>query len=240
MTGAKLVEYAKTKVGTPYFYGSKMSVLTETFMQTMHRMYPSTVTSLYILKARNKGQVGKVCTDCSGLISGYTKKMLGSSQLYSQAYTRLNIADYKKWASGVVCWRQGHVGVFFWDGASPRVIEAKGLNYGTVVSDFDKTKWTCGLTFSWMTYVYAENVAGNATWKKPNPYCEPMALLKKGSKGEGVMWLQFELNEAGYKLSIDGEFGSKTLKALKDFQTSCKLVCDGICGEKTRAALKNS
>ena len=235
MMGNELVLYAKGKVGTPYFYGSKMSTLTESFMETMHRMYPKTVTSIYMRKARNKGMVGQICTDCSGLISGFTKKYLGSAQLYSQAYARLNVSDWKKWASGVVVWRQGHCGVFFMDGNKPKVIEAKGINYGTVISDFKEKDWTAGLTFSWITYIYPEAV--ETSYKKPNPYLEPLNNLKKGDKGVGVKWLQYELTEAGYNIAIDGDFGRKTDKALRDFQTSSKLVCDGICGKITRSAL---
>lgn len=238
MTGNELVEYAKRKVGTPYFYGSKMTILTETFMNTMHRMYPKTVTSAYIRKARNMGMVGKVCTDCSGLISSFTKKALGSSQLYSQAYARLKPSEWKKWANGVVTWRQGHVGVFFMDAGKPMVIEAKGINYGVVISEFKEKEWTAGLTFEWMSYMYG--APATVTYKGPNPYMEPLNDLKKGAKGVGVKWLQYELSEAGYTLAIDGDFGRKTDKALRDFQTSCKLVCDGICGKKTRDALKRS
>ena len=236
MTGNELVIYAKGKVGTPYFYGTKMQELTEYFMQAMHEMYPKTVTTLYMAKARNKGMVGKICTDCSGLISGYTKKILGSAQLYSQAYARLSVKDWRKWANGVVCWRQGHVGIFFMDAGKPKVIEAKGINYGTVISDFKEKDWSYGLTFAWMSYVYPE--AAETSWRRPNPYAEPVYNVRKGDTGEGVKWLQFELNEAGYSLAIDGDFGRKTDKALRSFQTSSKLVCDGICGKKTRAALK--
>jgi len=56
--GIGLVDYARSKVGTPYFYGSKMKALTETFMAQMHKMYPSVVTLIYMAKARSKGQVG--------------------------------------------------------------------------------------------------------------------------------------------------------------------------------------
>lgn len=237
-TGIGLVDYARSKVGTPYFYGSKMTVLTETFMAQMHKMYPSVVTLIYMAKARSKGQVGKVCTDCSGLIGGYRGKQIGSAQLYQTAYTRLPINEWEHFANGVVLWRSGHVGVFFWDGNTPKVVEAKGINYGTVISDFDKNKWTNGLTFSDIEYVYEVNLAGQSTWKQANPYDAPTRTLYKGCKGEDVRWLQFELNEAGYKLDTDGSFGSKTLKAVKAYQASCKLVVDGRVGPATRAALK--
>lgn len=238
LTGQGLVEHAKSLLGTPYFYGSKLKVLTESFMASMHKAYPSIVTNQYIQKARTKGMVGKVCVDCSGLISSYTKKVLGSSQLYSQAYTRLPISQYKTFANGVVVWRKGHVGVFSKEGNVNYVYEAKGIDYGVIKSKFEYSKWSCGLTFSWISYNYEINLSPISTAKGINPYKEPLLNLKKNMYGEGVKWLQWELVEAGYKIDIDGEFGEQTEKALKDFQTSAKISADGICGRLTRKKLK--
>lgn len=236
-TGKELVKYAKGKVGTPYFYGSKMAELTESFMAQMNRLYPSMVTANYMQKARAKGIVGKICVDCSGLIYAYTGKNLGSSQLYQQAYTRLKTADYSKWADGVVVWRKGHVGIFFKDGNQGKVIEAKGIDYGTVISQFKPSQWTYGLTFSWMQYTY-ENAIMDKTWKGENPYKEPNTVIKYGMVTQGVKWVQWELVEAGYDIKIDGDFGMKTERAVKDFQESCKIEVDGIVGNITRQFLK--
>lgn len=76
------------------------------------------------------------------------------------------------------------------------------------------------------------------TVKEQNPYAEPTNTLKKGSKGNGVKWLQWELNESGANLTVDGDFGSKTLTALKAYQKGHGLTVDGICGQKTRKSLK--
>ena len=241
-TGNGLVAYAKEHIGTPYFYGAKMKILTEAYMQNMHDLYPSTVTKLYMALARAKGLVGRVCVDCSGLIGAYREKQIGSSQLYSTAKARLNINDYQKFANGVVLWRKGHVGVFFSVDGNHYVIEAKGINYGTVLSNFRAKDWTCGLTFADMLYEYGETAEHTA--KEPNPYVEPNRTLKKGDKGEMVKWVQWELCEAGYKADlmkaggIDGDFGKATEKAVKAFQKSCKIGVDGIVGNITRAYLK--
>lgn len=236
LTGSGLADFAKSKKGTPYFYGSKMEVLTEAFMQKMHKAYPSTVTTVYMSKARLKKMVGKVCTDCSGLISAYTGKVLGSAQLYSQAYARMDISTWKMWAVGVVTYRKGHVGVYLGDG---KVAEAKGIDYGVVITDITNGKWTHGLTFSWIDYSYTEKVA-EVTYKAANPYTEPTRLLKKGCKGNDVKWLQFELIEAGYNIALDGVFGKNTYNALVAFQKSAKIGVDGICGKQSREALKGN
>lgn len=55
--------------------------------------------------------------------------------------------------------------------------------------------------------------------------------LRKGSKGQEVKYLQHDLNYVlGTKLIVDGDFGTNTLNALKQFQKKYNLVVDGIYG----------
>ena len=70
-----------------------------------------------------------------------------------------------------------------------------------------------------------------------NPYHMPERTLKNGSTGNGVRWLQYELNTRGYQLVVDGIFGQKTEDAVRDYQNRAMLVCDGIVGPATRAEL---
>lgn len=251
-TGNGLADYARSKVGTPYFYGSKIQYgyLTESYMSKMHAAYPKTVTAYYIGKARAKRQVGKVNVDCSGLIAGYTEKIIGSYQMYQQAYTRLPISKYKDFADGTVVWRSGHVGVFFRFDGKYYVAEAKGIDYGTVISEFNQNKWCYGLTFKDLTYSYEKNLSKEASWKGTNPYTEPTCTVKRGSKGDDVKWVQWELREAGFDrpftyngktydaVEIDGDAGKITDAATKAFQASCKITVDGKCGSTTRKYLK--
>lgn len=76
--------------------------------------------------------------------------------------------------------------------------------------------------------------------KKANPYSVPAKNVKKGQTGNAVRWVQWELNESGAKLTVDGDFGPKTLAAVKGFQKSKKLSVDGIVGVKTKAALQKA
>jgi hypothetical protein len=57
-----------------------------------------------------------------------------------------------------------------------------------------------------------------------------METLKKGSKGESVKTLQEFL-----KITVDGDFGSKTESAVKSYQKKNGLVVDGTVGPKTWA-----
>lgn len=74
------------------------------------------------------------------------------------------------------------------------------------------------------------------TTPKGNPYALTDAVMKRGSKGESVSWLQYRLNELGYNLVIDSIYGVKTEAAVRDFQQ--KVFCDGICGPQTLSALR--
>ncbi|UYF99324.1 N-acetylmuramidase family protein [Halomonas sp. GD1P12] len=62
-------------------------------------------------------------------------------------------------------------------------------------------------------------------------------LLRHGSIGPSVTALQRELTRAGYPVSIDGDFGPNTERAVRLYQRDHGLVADGIAGPKTRAAL---
>jgi len=61
--------------------------------------------------------------------------------------------------------------------------------------------------------------------------------LQKGSRGEDVKELQTFLNNNGYSLSVDGDFGSNTDAAVRDYQTKNNISADGIVGDKTWGAL---
>jgi len=63
-------------------------------------------------------------------------------------------------------------------------------------------------------------------------------LSRYGSRGNEVTQIQTKLKRWGYYTgSVDGIFGSKTLSAVKWFQSKNGLVVDGIAGSKTLAAM---
>lgn len=63
------------------------------------------------------------------------------------------------------------------------------------------------------------------------------STIQYGSSGEDVKKLQRELNKNGYSLDVDGQFGSKTQAAVKDYQKKNNLSVDGIVGKKTWGSL---
>ena len=67
---------------------------------------------------------------------------------------------------------------------------------------------------------------------------EELPILRKGSKGYYVGYLQEKLNTLGYDCGkVDRIFGSNTLAAVKAFQKAQNLVVDGVVGPKTWAKL---
>jgi hypothetical protein len=63
-------------------------------------------------------------------------------------------------------------------------------------------------------------------------------MLRRGSSGSNVRFLQQKLQELGYAPGpIDGDFGPRTERAVKDFQADQGLAVDGIVGPQTWGAL---
>ena len=75
-----------------------------------------------------------------------------------------------------------------------------------------------------------------------NPYSETTKNVRLNTRGNDARWLQVELNRKGYKLTVDGIVGTKTIEALRDYQKKAfpdtPTEWDEVCGEKTRKALK--
>jgi len=65
-------------------------------------------------------------------------------------------------------------------------------------------------------------------------------LLELNSRGRGVSALQNRLNELGATLTADGDFGARTMRAVRGFQNANRLPDDGVVGPRTAAALNNT
>ena len=88
---------------------------------------------------------------------------------------------------------------------------------------------------------YWANTSGNSvtTFGAGNPYQRPAdgTVLKTGSRGDAVKWLQTELNQEGYSLTVDGIYGARTEAAVRDYQSRKGLVTDGLAGPVTLGRL---
>lgn len=82
--------------------------------------------------------------------------------------------------------------------------------------------------------------AGGKSIPAPPPVLDPLKppMLMFGSKNvEAVKLLQQKLSANGAMIGVDGDFGPKTLTAVRAFQGSHGLSVDGVVGDKTWAAL---
>ena len=61
-----------------------------------------------------------------------------------------------------------------------------------------------------------------------------MALLKKGSKGEEVQKLQQQLEQLGYTVGVDGDFGALTHWGVTNLQAMFGYDIDGMVGPGTQ------
>lgn len=68
---------------------------------------------------------------------------------------------------------------------------------------------------------------------------EISSTIKSGTKGSGAKWAQSIIQRIGYRIAVDGSFGSASVSALKHFQTYWGLEVDGKCGPASKKALKD-
>lgn len=169
-------------------------------------------------------------------------------------------AEYGKIATlpevpGVLLFSSGHVGVYIGGGYA---VEARGFNYGVVKTKVKDRKWTDWAYMPSSILDYSDVSSGETTdvptdVPATTPEAEPEVktyelgerTLKRGSEGDDVKKLQKYLVKLGYDLGtygankdgVDGDMGSKTVKAVKEFQTENGLEVDGKYGKKTHAAM---
>ena len=67
-----------------------------------------------------------------------------------------------------------------------------------------------------------------------SPYPVPTGILRSGSSGDAVRWIQKFANDImGAGISVDGVYGNQTIYAVKVFQQQNGLTVDGIAGSQT-------
>lgn len=190
--------------------------------------------------------VGHMVADCSGMfVWAFKQYGMGMSHISSNIFKsycskkgKLNDTLKKTLLAGTAVFtgqtagNHPHVGLYVGGG---KVIEASGTEAGVCTSNITEKKWT----------FYGELKDVSYDGSIPVPIDDnKLPTLRKGSKGEYVTLLQTKLKNKGYDLGkwgVDGDFGSATEKAVKEFQKDNGLSpVDGIVGEKTWKALDSS
>lgn len=135
-TSAGLIDFAQNKIGIAYAYGAKGEVLTEQVLERLIRNNPSQYTANYIDKT--KKNLGRVCVDCSGLISWYTGIERSSAGYFDTAKKKVLVSNLDESMKGWAMWKRNHIGIYVGSG---KCVEAKGVDYGVVLSDVRETSW---------------------------------------------------------------------------------------------------
>lgn len=106
-TNVGLLEYARSKISTPYIYGAKMEVLTEDKFKYLQKVYGKS-----LVWDSDAGKIGKVCCDCSGLISSYTGILRSSAGYKTSAKLIHPISTISEAPIGSLVWLNGHIGIY--------------------------------------------------------------------------------------------------------------------------------
>ena len=196
--------------------------------------------------------IGHRVADCSGLFSWSFKQLGGYMCHGSDTMYRKYCTDNGELRSGartdgqglkpgtaVFVWKEAkgkytHVGLYVGNG---KVIEAKGAQAGVTTSKITDSKWTHWGELKGVDYT------GTAPEPAPEPEPAKKPTVRRGSRNAYVKELQTGLMKLGYNLGIcgiDGDFGSATEKAVREFQRDHGLTQDGVCGPKTWSALQEA
>lgn len=205
--------------------------------------------------AKHRQYAHSVLVNCTGYVTGRLGETSGDKKCEYLGNT--NAENYYELAQkqGLEVGDEPREGaVICWQGVGSKAGHVAFIE--KVVSDTEIYTSESGWSYSNHYILNKTRKKGNGNWglstasyKDPmfiyNPNIDPYppttkVVLKLGSKGEDVKWLQWAICRAGYKIAIDGSFGNKTEKALKKAQKNAwGLVADGMCGKKTQAKIKS-
>lgn len=230
-SGAVLVNGTATNVGTEpwhYLYGTVRTKTTQSRIAERWENYYSShgwAKESYD-NATSGMQPDDYATDCQGLLDAYLTYVQGEKTDVNADY------NYRKWCTGkgktseierpyelgeaLFMANSGgkmkHIG---WicgtdsDG-EPLIVEARGLNYGVVVTRLEDRAWT-----------HRGLMTKKFDYKEDKPMAIKFEVIKPMLKGDGVKAMQNALNVNGYtddsgnKLVEDGKWGSKSQAAFR-------------------------
>ena len=196
--------------------------------------------------------IGHWVTDCSGLFAWSFEQLggkiaHGSNSIwnnYCSAKGQMKSGkrtDGKALLPGTAVFtssgnKHNHIGLYVGDGW---VIEAKGTKAGVTKTPITDKRWTHWGELKDVIYNLPQEMPAEEPGKEEPVDDRP--TLRKGNKGPYVTAVQTMLKNKGYDLGkwgVDGDFGSATEKAVKEFQADHGLDPDGVVGPKTYAALE--
>lgn len=112
----------------------------------------------------------------------------------------------------------------------------------SVDGDFGPKTEAAVIAFQIFKKLSVDGIVGKNTWKALEAATEPQKhiltrVLKIDRSGGDVKVLQQLLNQHGYGLKVDGQFGRLTHRAVMNYQSKNRLSVDGKVGQKTATKL---
>ena len=143
MTNLELVDFVRSKIGTAYVYGMKGAVMTEAKYDQLKLFYGDMVWD------SDRSKIGKICVDCSGLISWATGLHRSSQGYYLMAREVFPISSIYQAPVGAAVWCEGHIGVYVGNG---KYIAADGSAYGVREGEVKGSSFTHWFLLKDITY----------------------------------------------------------------------------------------
>lgn len=114
-----------------------------------------------------------------------------------------------------------------------------GTYNGSIDSIFGSRVKSAVIAYQHRVFLIEDGIVGPLTWQALFTGAPVnMPVLSQGSLGDTVILLQRLLTTTkDYTSTIDGDFGSRTKKAVQTFQTRSQIVADGIVAAETWYAL---
>lgn len=156
-TSLGLVEYSRAQLGRPYWYGTFGNIATAELYSAKKKQYPA----MYKSWSDFPKQYGSRVHDCVGLIKGYlwsestdskpiynVQQDVSANGMRSACKEKGDIETIPN-IPGVLVFMNGHVGVYIGNGY---VIEARGHQYGVVMTKLSSRPWKHWGKCPWIDY----------------------------------------------------------------------------------------
>lgn len=145
MNNIEFADYAKSKIGCYYWYGTFGQIASKTLYEQKKKQYPNYYTaSDFNYQIANPKQ----CFDCAGLVKSIIllKKYnasddLGATGIYGKCKVKGKLTDILSIKVGSLLFKgndtqKSHVGIYV---GNNTIVEAKGHNYGVISSSYNST-----------------------------------------------------------------------------------------------------
>jgi len=231
-----LLAFFNDNLGSGYVWGSRGEVCTEALLEKWRLAFSTVSTTPWYdgnsglnYKKRCVKWIGKRVFDCSSMFDVFLGVDRNAQGYYSISKTKGRINTFPEIA-GLQVFKENvngykyHIGLYIGNG---KVIEAKGADYGVILSMLPGGGWSDWAYCDGVDYSQGSSGGGED-------------VLQKGDKGDQVTAWQKSLLEAGYKMTnngieygADGSFGAATENGTKSFQKAVLLPETGIVNTAT-------